>query len=233
MNFGGCQGGAFRPGLSWTLKDFRMLLPLSLGVLHAFEPDHVAVVTGVSLQGKRRGAWKVGLAFGLSHMLAVGLLAGLSALLGRTLFGDRACDWLDRAAWAFVILLGLWNLAAACGLRALRIHTHTHTHGALEHVHPHEERWGHRFHHSAAWLGAFFGLGGVRGFLTLSHQAQSWAFIWALLLFGLGITATFMALSWVSGWLAARLGTTARWQRGLYFASGCGNVAVGLWLLLK
>jgi hypothetical protein len=39
-----------------------MLLPLCLGVLHAVEPDHVAVVSGVSLSGDRRGTWKVGLA---------------------------------------------------------------------------------------------------------------------------------------------------------------------------
>ncbi len=210
-----------------------MLLPLSLGLLHAFEPDHVAVVTGVSLQGKHRGAWKVGLAFGLSHMLAVGLLAGLTALLGRTLLGDAMLIRLDRAAWAFVILLGFWNLAAAFGIRALRIHAHTHTHGALAHEHPHEENQGHGLHHTAAWLGAFFGLGGVRGFLTLSKEAGSWPFLSALLLFGVGITAAFIALSWIAGRVASKLGTTARWHRCLYFVSGFGNVAVGLWLLLK
>ena len=77
-----------------------MLLPLSLGLLHAMEPDHVAVVTGVSLHQGQRGAWKVGLAFGLSHMLAVALLAGLSAFLGRALFGESVLNWLDRGAWA-------------------------------------------------------------------------------------------------------------------------------------
>ena len=44
-----------------------MFLPLYLGVLHAMEPDHVAVVTGVSLSGERRGAWKVGLALMLAN----------------------------------------------------------------------------------------------------------------------------------------------------------------------
>ena len=257
-----------------------MLLPLYLGVLHAVEPDHVAVVTGVSLSGDRRGAWKVGLAFGVSHMLAVALLAVAATLLGRTFLGDGFFLWMDRLAWTLVLLLGLWNLAAALGLRRIATHSHAHRHGPLEHDHPHPHaraavrhrtcRTGkprpsqvvhrrqalmpfpplldpapkhpptghasHTFHHTAAWMGAFFGLGGVRGFSTLMRntgingQVQ---FIEALLLFGLGITAMFTLLSALSGWLAARFRTQLRFRRTLYALSGAGNVAVGLYLLLK
>ena len=209
-----------------------MFLPLTLGCLHALEPDHVAMVTGVSLS-RPKGAWKVGLAFGFSHMVAVALLAGLSAWLGRAVFGDGLVRWLDRGAWAFVALLGLWNLAAALGWRKVDFHLHAHTHGVLEHAHPHDGKSGHRFHHGLAWLGAFFGLGGFRGFMTLMRQGAPWNFAAALLLFGLGITAVFILLSWVSGLLAARLGARGGFRRGLYAASGVGNLAVGLWLFLK
>jgi hypothetical protein len=244
------------------------------------EPDHVAVVTGVSLGGDRRGAWKVGLAFGVSHMLAVALLAVAATLLGRTFLGDGFFLWMDRLAWTLVLLLGLWNLSAALGLRTISLHSHAHHHGLVTHNHPHPHahsaarirlRWTpkvrpiqsatrrmaiaailplgprptlhhapgasvHAFHHSAAWLGAFFGLGGVRGFTTLmrntgiSGQLQ---FVEALLLFGLGITAMFTLLSALSGWLAGRLGTQLRFRRTLYALSGVGNVAVGLYLLCK
>ena len=257
-----------------------MLLPLYLGVLHAVEPDHVAVVTGVSLSGDRRGAWKVGLAFGVSHMLAVALLALAATVVGRTFLGDGFFLWMDRLAWTLVLLLGLWNLAAATGLRAISLHSHAHQHGPLKHEHPHPHNQGakripthwtpttrppqtaarqkatspilplvrraprhhapgasvHGFHHTAAWLGAFFGLGGVRGFTTLMKQtglSGQWQFIEALLLFGLGITAMFTMLSALSGWLATRLGTQLRFRRTLYALSGVGNVAVGLYLLLK
>ncbi|MBK8727408.1 MAG: hypothetical protein IPL96_15560 [Holophagaceae bacterium] len=211
-----------------------MLLPLTLGCLHALEPDHVAVVTGVALE-RPEGAWKVGLAFGLSHMLAVALLAGLSAWLGRAVFGEGLFVWLDRTAWAFVALLGVWNLAAAFGWRrgALQAHAHPHTHGALVHEHPHAAAAGHRFHHGLAWLGAFFGLGGFRGFMTLMQRGAQWNFAAALLLFGLGITVMFILLSWASGRLAIRLGSATRFRRALYAVSGAGNLAVGLWLLLK
>jgi ABC-type nickel/cobalt efflux system permease component RcnA len=257
-----------------------MLLPLYLGVLHAVEPDHVAVVTGVSLSGDRRGAWKVGLAFGLSHMLAVAILAVLTIVLGRTLLGDGFFLWMDRLAWTLVLLLGLWNLAAALGLRRIATHSHAHRHGPLQHDHPHPHAHGappiraqwtpkarpsqaaarrpgitalhplprraprhhapgastHTFHHAAAWMGAFFGLGGVRGFTTLMRNtgiSGQWQFVEALLLFGLGITAMFTLLSALSGWLAVRLGTQLRFRRTLYALSGVGNVAVGLYLLLK
>jgi ABC-type nickel/cobalt efflux system permease component RcnA len=257
-----------------------MFLPLYLGVLHAVEPDHVAVVTGVSLSGDRRGAWKVGLAFGASHMLAVALIAVSVTFLGRAFLGDGFFLWMDRLAWGLVLLLGLWNLAAAFGLRTISLHSHAHQHGFITHEHPHPHvhgagririRWifkarpvqiatrrsaitpilplarrapkhhapgaaAHRFHHSAAWLGAFFGLGGVRGFTSLIKNAGitgQMQFIEALLLFGLGITAMFTLLSALSGWLAARLGTQLRFRRTLYALSGVGNVAVGLYLLFK
>lgn len=216
-----------------------MLLPLTLGCLHALEPDHVAVVTGVSLE-RPKGAWKVGLAFGVSHMAAVALLAVLSAGLGRAVFGDAFFTWLDRVAWAFVALLGLWNLAAALGWRDATLHTHAHAHAGLVHDHPHdhsgapaEGHGGHRFHHGMAWLGAFFGLGGFRGFAALMREGAHAHFALALLLFGIGITAVFILLSWASGLLAARLGSLGRFRRVLFAASGVGNLAVGLWLLLR
>ena len=212
-----------------------MFLPLTLGFLHALEPDHVAAVTGVSLD-KPRGAWKVGLAFGVSHMVAVALLALLAIVGGRALFGERALAWLDRGAWSSVILLGLWNLAGAFGWRRVAGHTHRHAHGALVHEHPHATGHAHRFHHGAAWLGAFFGLGGVRGFTTLMRHGGllgGLEFSGALLLFGLGITATFIALSAASGWLASSLGTSPRLGRTMLATSGFGNIAVGLWLLAK
>ena len=275
------QGLAGKPYAPRPRYSLPMLLPLYLGVLHAMEPDHVAVVTGVSLSGDRRGAWKVGLAFGASHMLAVALLAVSATLLGRAFLGDGFFLWMDRLAWTLVLLLGLWNLAAAFGLRTISLHSHAHRHGAITHEHPHPHipgagrsrtRWTprarptqavtrrpattfiqplahlapkhhhaprastHRYHHSAAWLGAFFGLGGVRGFTTLMQSTGITGqiqFLWALLLFGLGITAMFTLLSTLSGWLAARLGTQLRFRHTLYALSGVGNVAVGLFLLLK
>lgn len=257
-----------------------MLLPLYLGVLHAVEPDHVAVVTGVSLSGDRREAWKVGLAFGVSHMLAVAVLAVAAVFLGRTFFGDGFFLWMDRLAWTLVLLLGVWNLAAALGLRTISVHSHAHQHGPINHEHPHPHGHGgrrspthwvrkvrppklvdrrslttgilplprhiprhhapgasdHSFHHSAAWMGAFFGLGGVRGFTSLMRHAGisgQIQFLEALLLFGLGITAMFTLLSAVSGWLASKFGTQLRFRRTLYALSGMGNMAVGLYLLLK
>ncbi|MBS1767910.1 MAG: hypothetical protein JST05_10985 [Acidobacteria bacterium] len=213
-----------------------MLLPLYLGCLHAMEPDHVAVVTGVSLEGDRKTAWKVGLAFGVSHMLAVAVLAALAIFAGHAVFGQAFFDWMDRGAWILVALLGLWNLAAAFGWRKAALHSHPHTHGALTHTHPHAEGHGHRFHHSAAWLGAFFGLGGVRGFTTLMEHGGihgTVAFGFALLLFGLGITAMFIGLSAASGWIASKLGGMRGFRRLLFAASGAGNVAVGIWLLVK
>lgn len=215
-----------------------MLLPIYLGMLHAVEPDHVAVVTGVCLDGNRRGAWKIGLAFGISHMLAVAFLAALTLVVGQAFLGGRVFDWLDRGAWSLVVMLGLWNLSAAFGWRRSALHTHLHLHGGLKHSHPHDHGTlhSHRFHHAAAWLGAFFGLGGIRGFASLLRNMEihgSMPFLGALVMFGVGITGTFILLSLASGWLASRFASTTTLRRWLFGISGAGNVAVGLWLLFK
>ncbi len=217
-----------------------MLLPLTLGMLHALEPDHLAVVGGMSLSAGRRQAWKVGLAFGASHMLSMAILALLALWLGQALFGARIFLWLDRAAWLALIALGLRNLWKAAADPRVRTHAHLHRHGALAHIHPHAHgphahghgKAQHRFHHAAAWLGAFFGLGGARA-LPLLHQGGSWALLGALLLFGLGITGTFLLLSAASGWLAARAGGSGPLRRSLLGHAGLGNVAVGVFLLLR
>ena len=213
-----------------------MFLPICLGCLHALEPDHIAVVTGMSLDGDRRSAWKVGLAFGLSHMLAVAVLAAFAIIAGHAVFGEAFYEWMDRSAWSLVVLLGIWNLAAALGFRRAALHTHPHAHGVLTHAHPHGSGHTHRFHHSVAWMGAFFGLGGLRGFTTLMEHGGvhgTAAFGFAMLLFGLGITASFIGLSAASGWVASKLGRLRGFRRLLFAASGLGNLAVGTWLLVR
>ncbi|HJU83099.1 MAG TPA: hypothetical protein VJ600_02720 [Holophagaceae bacterium] len=216
-----------------------MWLPVYLGMLHALEPDHLAVVSGISLSTDRRQAWKVGLVFGASHMLSMATLAVLVVLLGQALFGARVFLWLDRAAWSTVIALGLRNLWRAVAKPKLRMHVHVHRHGPIAHIHPHahgphaqDGGQDHRFHHAVAWLGAFFGLGGARAF-PLLRAGGGFPLLGALLLFGLGITGTFVLLSAASGWLAARAGAGRRFRRGLLALSGAGNVAVGLFLLLR
>ncbi|HJW08942.1 MAG TPA: hypothetical protein VJ483_04860 [Holophagaceae bacterium] len=215
-----------------------MWLPIYLGMLHALEPDHLAVVSGMSLSTGRRQAWKVGLVFGASHMVSMAVLAVLAVYVGQALFGAGVFLWLDRAAWGAVIALGLRNLWRAFRAPRVQTHVHVHRHGPLVHIHPHGHRHGHgqghdhRFHHAVAWLGAFFGLGGARA-IPLLLGSGPLPLAGALLLFGIGITGTFISLSAVSAWLAAHAGASSRLRRGILAVSGAGNVVVGAWLMLR
>lgn len=230
------QLGHILPLIDRVLPETRrsMWLPIYLGMLHALEPDHLAVVSGVSLSVNRRQAWKIGLVFGASHMFSMAVLAILVVFAGQALFGARVFLWLDRAAWGAVIALGLRNFWRAFHAPRVHTHVHLHRHGPLAHIHPHQHGRGHdhRFHHAVAWLGAFFGLGGARAF-PLLHGSGPFQLLGALILFGIGITGTFILLSSLSAWLSARAGTSRRLRRGLLALSGVGNVAVGSFLIFR
>lgn len=82
-----------------------------LGLRHALEPDHLAVVSALASRGDpARGFLRHGLVWATGHSLSILLLAGMVLLAGRSL----PADW-DRALHVVVGLLLL-----ALGLAALR-----------------------------------------------------------------------------------------------------------------
>ena len=87
-----------------------------LGLKHGFDPDHLAVIDGLTRYNAgarpRLSRWS-GLLFSAGHGLVVTLVAVAVATVA---LGWRAPDWLEAAgAWisiAFLVLLGVANLTA-------------------------------------------------------------------------------------------------------------------------
>ena len=144
------------------------LVALLLGLRHATDPDHLTAVSSMILaerDGGRRGAMRLGLAWGAGHALTL-LALGLPFVL----WGDALPERIQQVAEIAIGLL-IVGLAVRLLVRWRRgyFHVHPHRHGDVVHAHPHVHEGAHgpHEHAHAEALGrtplAAFGIGLVHG----------------------------------------------------------------------
>jgi cytochrome c biogenesis protein CcdA len=108
------------------------LVALLLGLRHATDPDHLTAVASLVV-GERRGATRLGLAWGAGHALTL-IALGLPFVL----WGDALPARVQQAA---EIVIGLLIIGLALRLlvrwRRGYFHVHAHRHGDVVHAHPH------------------------------------------------------------------------------------------------
>ena len=195
-----------------TALPLALATALALGVLHAFNADHLAAVTSfIARRPSPLTATGFALRWGLGHaasLFAVGMAA--------TLFGFAMSPGLKTASELVVgaTLIGL-------GLRSMR--------GAQRD----QART-----RSVFWVGVIHGVAGSAGILVIIPIAlfnSPWSVLAYIAIFSLGITATmaFYALS-VGGVLSkVQSGAGAAWYPWLAGAAGTCTVLLGLaWISL-
>ncbi|MBK7877501.1 MAG: hydantoin utilization protein A [Planctomycetes bacterium] len=210
---------------------------LGAGALHALAgPDHLAGVAPFAARAGR-GAWRVGVAWGLGHAAGALLGAVIVLALRAALPGveDALPAFSERAVGVVLCVVGAFGLHAA--LRT-RVHVHPHAHDGLEHAH---------LHFSGRLLGreharhphAAFAIGLLHGAAGLSHL---FAVLPALALPGALLPATYLAgyalacLAAVTG-VAAAIGWSApssspRRARAAVVVASAASLAVGaLWIV--
>ncbi|MBI4521365.1 MAG: sulfite exporter TauE/SafE family protein [Gemmatimonadetes bacterium] len=204
-----------------------------VGLMHSFEPDHLAAVT--TFVSRRPGAGmalRFGLQWGAGHAAAVLAAGGVLLVLGIRV-PEALTGLLELAVGAVLILLGLWAIRAA---RALHAHEHTHADGTRHsHLHSHAGNEGHVHGHGLTLVGALHGLAGtgpVIALLPLTLVESRLAAGAYLAVFGAGTIAgmTLYALlaGLVYGTVAQRSVTLAR---ALAAITGLAAiVAGGLWI---
>lgn len=238
-----------------SVSDASLFLAAGLGVVaggqHAvYGPDHFAGLAPLAARGGR-GAWRVGVSWGLGHACGAGLAAGLALLLRGALPGveDHLSGWSDRIVGILMCVVGAVGLRAALrsgGARRTEVDAHGHHHGAHDHAAPHHAAHRHGTHederarsaaarhgrttrHSAFGLGVFHGGGGL---------AHLFAVLPALGFPGLALPSAYLA-GYACGSLAvltvfaAIVGRLAleerpRARRGVLAAASLASLAVGL-----
>ena len=235
-------------GLGW------LALAFGLGLIHAFDADHVMALSVFATRGRSaaEGA-RAGLRWSAGHGLVL-LVAGLLLLgLGRALPASLS-GFADRAVGLVMIGLGVFVWIELARRRA---HLHFPTHDGLPphaHWHDHEQaraaaraathaathfpghaRAEHRHEHGAMFVGALHGLAGsapILAVLPVARSSPALAFAY-LVLFGIGVAVAMVGVSGLIGHVAGRLSSQGA-GRGLSWlrAVGAGgSVALGAWLL--
>ncbi len=211
---------------------------LAVGLVHAFEPDHLSAVSTLGRIGTAPGRPDLrrlvaasslrGVMWGAGHtfsIILVGLLvAGLSLSVPDGLFAGA-----ELAVGLVLIALGILVARNRGVLGRGHVHPHTHEDG-VSHTHRHTHNGDHRHGHRAYLIGCLHGLAGSGGLVALTASAAGGfeAVIYFLVLFGAGSIAGMSVAGGVIGLPLALLAGTRRAVECLRYAVAGIAVAVGI-----
>jgi hypothetical protein len=220
--------------LDWATATW-LVLGFGLGLVHAFDADHVMALSVLASRGRSAAAgfW-VGLRWAFGHgLVLLGLGFGF-LFLGRALPATMAM-LAERGIGLVMIALGLWVWFE---LVRGQNHMHFHEHDDLPphaHWHVHEGDDVHRHEHGAVLVGGLHGLAGsapVFAVLPAAAHSPMLGFGY-LVLFAVGVALAMGLLSGFLGHLAGRLDAHGRSRRLSTFRaySASGSILLGIWML--
>jgi ABC-type nickel/cobalt efflux system permease component RcnA len=173
---------------------------LMIGLIHAFEPDHLSAVSTQLLQNKNTtsGSKKIGVLsltissslrgafWGMGHtssiMLIGILIAGLSLNIPDNFFVSA-----EVVVGFMLILLAIFTFANKSIFKQKHIHPHEHSNG-ISHTHFHTHNENHKHGHKAYLIGCVHGIAGSGGLVALIASTMNGfdMMIYFLILFGIG-----------------------------------------------
>jgi len=204
-----------------------------LGLQHAFEADHVAAVSTLSVQTKGlRCAARLGVWWGLGHTLVI-VLAGVAVMVFRLQIFEIFTQAIEKVVGVALIFLGAQVFYHILRRDFAHSHQHEHFWGAHEHAHTHshitQNDESHAHEHKSFFLGLLHGLAGSGAVTLLVASAVSdiIAGIGLLLLFGIGSIA---GMTVVSAFLSIPMRFSERlsWlQKSIHIVAGAMSIAIG------
>lgn len=158
-------------------EEFPLLAGLLTAIVHVITgPDHLAAVLPFAIESKKK-AWKVGLFWGIGHLLGM-ISIGVLFLLFRNLIPVESISQHSEALVGLVLIgIGIWSFVKI--FKKKRQHKHLHVH-AENHpvIHSHEHHHEHHDPHTHAHkktlrqdyfaslsIGVLHGLAGIAHFL--------------------------------------------------------------------
>lgn len=219
-----------------------LLAGLAVGALHAFEPDHIAAVSGQMARRRgtpgpaRRGLRRITLGASAAGALwGAGHTAGICAMgLLMAIFSVRLPDGLfagmEVAVGLMLITLGA---LAVSGRRTRHVHTHPHRHAdGTVHTHGHAHDGEHRHGHGPYVIGCIHGLAGSGALVALfASGLDSTALFYFLAVFGAG---SILGMMLASGVIGIPLGVSSTRSAGLFRrAAAIAAVAIGMVVIYR
>ena len=182
-----------------------------VGLIHAFEPDHVSAMSTQIMSGKSSltkkqslknltaiSSWR-GMIWGFGHtssIIIIGvLIAGLSLNIGNEFFLGA-----ELIVGIMLIFLGVFTLRNRNILGQSHIHPHTHENG-ISHVHTHNHTNDHKHDHKSFIIGSIHGIAGSGSIVALTASVFMGfeTMMYFLLLFGIGSIIGMAVISGIIG----------------------------------
>ena len=219
--------------------DLILLLSLAfgLGLLHALDADHIAMVTSLSSAhaGFKKSVrycsrWAIG------HALTLMVLGLLVMVIGIQI-PPQYSELAELTIGIFLILLGLWLLR---DLHLQRLHIHFHAHDGLPqhaHWHSHHKDGSHHHQHRALLIGSLHGMAGSAPLLALFpiavNQKPLTGMIY-LLVFSLGVIVAMLLFGGLLSILTRHLARISqRLFIGFRLAISLSTIAIGGLVLVR
>lgn len=149
-------------------------------MLHVISgPDHLAAVTPLVIETKKR-AWKIGLSWGLGHILGMLLIGVLFLFFKDYIPLEKISNYSEQLVGIVLIGVGIWSFFEI--YRTKKNHNHPHIHSEESpyiHVHKHEHNQNNESHnhthktktkqnvYSSFGIGFLHGLAGIAHFILL------------------------------------------------------------------
>lgn len=229
-------------------------LPLFAGIIAAVAhvisgPDHLAAVTPFAVDSKRK-AWKVGLFWGLGHLLGMLSIGVLFLLFKAYIPIESISNYSEKFVGFLLIGLSIWIFFQI--FKKEKTHTHIHIHSETNHIihkHPHQHNsisnHSHKHknikHNNIASLsfGFVHGLAGVAHFLLFlpvlgfKSKLESTQYIVG---FGIGTLIAMITYAFIIGRisLVSKNNHNVNFFKGIRFASGLFAFIIGIyWVLIN
>lgn len=227
-------------------EEFPLLAGVLTAMIHVITgPDHLAAVLPFAVESKRK-AWKIGLFWGIGHLLGM-LSIGVLFLLFRNLIPiERISEHSEQLVGLVLIGIGIWSFYKIFRKKHKHEHLHVHANSSIA-IHSHEHKHSHNDPHththtktirqnyfSSMSIGVLHGVAGVAHFLLFfpvlgfETRMDSWFYIIG---FAAGTLFAMSAFGLVIGALSNYSSTheNQNFFKGIRLAAGLIAVVVGLY----
>ncbi len=229
---------------------FPLVAGLIASMLHVISgPDHLAAVAPFAIETKRR-AWKIGLFWGVGHVLGMVAIGLLFTLFKEFIPVDFISEYSEKLVGLVLVVLGVWVYYRIFRKNGHHSNLHLHAEETVAihaHVHDHGQEPTHRQTHgtsvrqsnwAALYIGVLHGFAGIAHFLlflpVLGFESQTDSISY-IIGFGLGIVLAMIAFSAVVGRISSLAGNGHNpiFFNGVRFAGGLFAIVIGIYWLFS
>ncbi len=215
---------------------------LMIGLIHAFEPDHISAISTQLLIKNKNGSKKLalkqlsivsslkGAVWVMGHtssIILVGLIiAGLSLNIHNDFFVGA-----ELIVGVMLIVLGILTISNKKIFKQKHIHPHNHSEEISHtHFHNHKQEHSQNNSHKAFLIGTIHGIAGSGSLvaLTASTMVNFETMIYFLILFGIGSTIGMTAISGIIGIPLTLLSKIKQTTKYLKYIVSCITFIIGL-----